>query len=288
MIGLAISWLFGIYFLIIINTIPQLFIEIIMYVGLSYLIVRSPDWFRDMSHIWGLLFTLLLTLATILTSARLQLDTMHVFYFVNMMINGFAGVYLLSTLICGVAVMWFMSLIGFQMGFGMGYISFGYGYKNQDLIPSATIIAGIVTLAGCYLKNVNPISKLKLFVPGMLWLGPFVFFVSLLILSSRMYARSNQYIINNIITIICGLGALLYGNLYNVPQLIGYSGTFVSIFLLEKYCEIVPYNSTAHAWSALCLGIILYVVNMYYRVEIEKYGIYEYFHLLPCTTCLDQ
>lgn len=138
-------------------------------------------------------------------------------------------------------------------------------------IHSANIAAGSDIL----MKNA------ELFVPGMLWFGPFVFFISLLITSSSAYSKGPQYTNNNLITVICAVSAVLVGNLYDIPQLSGISGTVFFIFLLEKYCEFMPNRVEVWAWTTLILGIMLYLANVHYRMEFEKYGLHEYFHFTP-------
>jgi hypothetical protein len=90
-----------------------------------------------------------------------------------------------------------------------------------------------------------------------------------------------MYLTNNLLAIIFGLGAILLGNVYDIPQLSGISGTIFCIYLLQKYCELMPYRVEFWAWSTLFLGIILYVGNMYLRHEFENGGWGKYFHVFP-------
>ncbi|VBB17593.1 hypothetical protein YASMINEVIRUS_56 [Yasminevirus sp. GU-2018] len=289
MIVSAVIWLFGIYIVAIMMIIPLQVIELLMYGFLSMAIHRSPEWFsQDVVHIWGLLFALGLTATMLITGFRIKGGNYHLFNFANMIVHGVAGVYLNSTLICATSVMFFMSLIGFSFGFTQNSLSFGY--ESRDLVGSATVSAGIATAIGVFLR-INGSTEValrtpfylsaQLFVPGLLWFGSFVFFLSLLIVSSSYYSSKQAYVSNNVMTIVLSCGAVLIGNLYNISQLSGFSGTFFCIYLLEKYCEIMPNRSEVWAWSTLLFGALLYATNIHYRAEFEQYGLHEYFHLLP-------
>lgn len=303
MITSAFVWLFGIYLLQIVMHIPSEVLELAMYIGFGVSLAMTPYWFTsDITYIWGLLFSTFLTAATVITGLRIKGDNPQMFNFVNMLIHGTAGIYLESSLIASVSVMFMMGFIGFQVGFGPGFVAFGY--KEKDIVASAALASGVVTIVGSFLRvelmnaiqyNVpfTPLLQLaQLFVPGMLWFGPFVFFISLLIVSMKHYScdfspyhhldrYSNVYFTNNFITIVASMIAILCGNLYNIPQLSGFSGTFFVLYLLEKYCELMPNRREVWAWTTLMIGIILYAVNVYYRAEFERRGLFEYFHLMP-------
>jgi hypothetical protein len=292
MIVLACIWLFGIYFVAIIALIPLNIIEILLYLFFLTSIYNAPQLFGNLAYIWGLLFAFGLTVATFITTSKNNSPTgdLLVFNLLNILVYGITGIYINSTLICTFAVMFFMSFIVLYSGFGRSF-------------ASITMASGITTAIGTFIRinsnaaTLTPFMKnAELFVPGMLWFGPFVFFISLLIMSSIYYVRythtgyragdSRQkylraYINNNMITLMCILCAVCVGNLYDISQLSGISGTIGFLFLLEKYVDLMPNRIAAHAWGVLIIGILTYVGNMYYRIEFEKYGLANYFHLVP-------
>lgn len=123
MIVAASIWLFGIYFVAIIAILPVQTIELILYLGLGYSAYSSHVWFGpELGYIWALLFGAGLSATTLLTGVRSKSGNAFLFNFVNMMIHGLIGIHVGSTLICSVSVMFFMSLIGFQFGFGPGVL----------------------------------------------------------------------------------------------------------------------------------------------------------------------
>lgn len=295
-------WMFGLYFALIIILIPPLIIEFALYGGLTFAIYKIPAIFSpNTAFIWGLLFASGLSATTLLTGLRTNKGNLQLFNFVNMLIHAFTGVYLKSSLICSVSVMFFMSLIGFHMGFGQGF--FVIGYTDKKSIPSGTVASGIVTIVGSLLKillenelntlhtishttslTIHPFMQYAiLFVPGMIWLGPFVFFLSLLITSSKLYCSRNYafYVNYNLINIVLSVSAVLLGNLYGIQQLTGFSGTFFALYLTQKYIELMPNKTEIWALTSIILGAFLYIVNMHYRSEFEKYGLSEYFNLYP-------
>ena len=288
MIFFSLMWLFGIYFLVIIASIPLALLELLMYIGFSYGVYMSPKFGQDLGYIWALSFTSCLTITSIITFKHLKSIDFSFFVCLNMILYGVNGIYLQSTLICAVSVMLFMHLIGFDVAFGPGYVA--VGHKEVNVIPRVALSSGITLVIGCFFKifatNIAASSdkllhSINLFVPGMLWFGPFVFFISMLIMSSSFYSEKNSYMNYNLLTIFTAILALLIGNLYNIRQLSGISGTIFVLYLIEKYFELMPQNINVWAWSTLIIGITLYTINIYYRTEIEKYGLYEYFHVVP-------
>lgn len=294
-------WLFGLYFAKIIRVIPPFLIEVILYNSLIFAIYLSPKLFSsDTAFAWGLLFALGMSATTLLTAHRIKKENSQIynFYVINMLIHAVVGIYLQSFLICSISVAFFMMFIGFHMGFGQGYIVLGYTDKN--VIASATVTSGIVTIFGSVLRimldnsNSNSISTspslsyfmhyTQYFVPGMIWLGPYVFFLSMLITSSKYYCtyyNSAMYAINNILNISLSVVAIFLGNVYNIPQLSGFGGTFFTLYFTQKYIEVMPNRKEVWAASSILIGILLYLVNVYFRAEIETHGLQEYFHLFP-------
>jgi len=298
----AIVWLFGAYFVRIIAHIPLGTLELVLYTGLSYAIYKTPSFFsEDTNYLWGLFFALGLTSTTMITGLRNDSKNISLLFLINMLIHAVVGIYLESSLVAAVSVIFLMDLIGFNIGVGLGFVLLGY--SEQEYITSGTITSGLVTAIGAFLKiktdEMNHIfapvtlftqncelTRCHLFVPGMLWVGSFVFFVSLLIVSSSLYCNSikrstqkaisrsvscaspffgppdNVYLINNIITIVFSLTAILLGNLFNISQLMGFSGTFFILYIFFKYCEVMPKNREVWAWTTLVIGIVLYIVNV--------------------------
>jgi hypothetical protein len=296
MIACALIWLFGIHFIFILSFAWSIeTIEFVFYPFLTMCVYFTPAWFnKDLWHIWGLLFVCGLHALTILTGYKTRSGNISLYYFVNMVIHGIVGIYLESTFICGMSILFLMSLIGFKFGFGRGYFEVGYSSSDTNIIPSATFAAGLVTLGGVIVRVMinsndqllvtnNLFRNALLFAPGALWIGPFVFYVSLLIISSYFYDTDKKYVTNNVIAFMLYVFSVFIGSTFNINQLSGFSGTFFVLFLLEKYIDLMPNRSEVWAWSILLSGIALYVLNMHFRQKFAEYGFEQYFHILPLT-----
>ena len=289
MIISAVIWLFGIYFMTIIILMPIQLIELILYTGLITLVTYSPTIFGDMAYVWAMLFTCGITATTVLTGYRTKLDSPTLFNFANMCIHGVVALYTKSSMTGFLSVCLLMALIGFQFGFGPGYVALGY--SEPSVIPSATLASFIVMCGGAFVKINNIGGPIRLFMPGALWLGPLVYNLSMLILSSKYYngvgdsaignsSKFGIYINMNILTIMSTLTSVFIGNMYDVSQLYGFAGTFMALFFLQKYGELMPHTVAAYAWGTLIIGILLYASNIYMRTEMMA-GLAKYFNLLP-------
>jgi hypothetical protein len=300
MIVFSLVWLFRFYFGTIIRIITSKFsgqtLEIIIYVLLSYVIYSTPNWFHpETTHIWALIFAFGLTLMTIWTALTCAFGNAQLFLFLNMLIHGFTAIHVNSILIACTSVLFLMVLLDFQHSFDSynGYRLFFRScvitdsHKNELLIPSAMLTSGITTLLGIIFQiNFLTVNKVfVLFVPGLLWFGPLIFFVSLLIISSKNYSDNacqyREYIIYNVLTLMLSASFIFIGIIYDIPQLLGICGTFYSMYLLKKYLELMPRIFEYMAWITLILGISLYTANIYYLPEIKIYS--KYFHLIPPT-----
>jgi hypothetical protein len=102
----------------------------------------------------------------------------------------------------------------------------------------------------------------SVFASGLVFMGAFVYYMGLLILSSRKRDLSTwQYIGFQGLTIASGVAALLIGSFFQFPTLQGIGGTFFFLYLLEKYFEL-PWQRKNWAWATLGLALILYSTSL--------------------------
>lgn len=277
--GVSLVGLYGVF-----DDVSIEVVEGFLYVVLSLCIWKVPKWFGELSYVWGLLFAGGLTCATVLTMVRIDGGSANVFYFMNVLIYAVVGMYLKSTCVCAVSVMFLMFWLEFRAAFGIGHVVMGY--EKPSMIPFTTSMAGVVTGIGLVLRvgSYDDVENLvlkyvKLFVPGMLWFGSFVFYLSLLIVSSSPYCSltTNNYFIHNSVAMMMYIGAVFGGNYYNVAQIRGFGGTFFVLWMMEKCCEFLPFDFTTWAWSTFVVGILGFGLNMYGRVVFEGQNIRKYF-----------
>lgn len=179
--------------------------------------------------------------------------------------------YALLTIVWAAVAFWFnSSLIGFiavgafltTLGFSALVTPLCYciGFRDDHVMARATAAAAI--LVATYVSSemcalILPVQA-QLFKFGVLFLGSFVYFTGLLIMSSKYYAKTtSSYFLMQIITVASGIAALLLGFIYNIPTLQKIGGTFFFLYFVEKYSEL-PWDSSSWPWLSLIFGGLLW------------------------------
>lgn len=85
-----------------------------------------------------------------------------------------------------------------------------------------------------------------------------MFYIGLLIMSSKWYASANYWFMQ-LLTIGAGIGALYFGNIYGIGLLSGIGGTFFCLYLIEKYGEL-PWKTVGYSWGLLGFGVLVSVL----------------------------
>lgn len=261
----ACVWLFGLYFLALILAVPAKVWEVILYGACLFLIALGsqvpPAYFLAVTlpGCLGLLGCLSLT-----SHIRESENTEAAAWFLSL-IWGAAAIFYGSHVIGFLAIMAILSAFGFTAGHFPGVLYFGF--EKEAYIPRATIAAGMI-LAFYVFSYIFGIvmGPLVVFNEGMVFMGSFVYFLGVLILSSKWYCigwwRSSDqnwplYWLMQVVCIASGVVAIYLGSVYQVGFLLGIGGTLFYIYLLEKYYEL-PWRGAGWAWSLLGLGGILY------------------------------
>jgi hypothetical protein len=183
--------------------------------------------------------------------------------FVCTVVYGCVSYYYGSPLIGFLAVMSLFSFLGFSIL--VMPLCYCIGFKDEDSIPR-TICAAFLFL-GVYVTNhiatlrgVTGLTYLnEIYGAGVLFIGTFVYYSGLLIVSSRFYVRTSdtRYWVLQLVTILSGIAALYIGSVYDLSTLRSIGGTFFFLYVLEKYFEI-PWGNVGWAWSLLGLSGGLY------------------------------
>lgn len=262
----AIVWLFGLYFLALIMIVPKeawLVICTILCGALIFggLKVESP---------YGLSMALPGCLGLIGCLALFH----HIVFDDEEILSPYA--WFLAIVWAGVALLYGSHVIGFfavmalltALGFIMGMIPgvIYMGFNEDEYIPRTTFAAGLITLFWVLLRITGTTDpRLDVFREGMMVCGTFVYFIGMLIWSSkwccmdRSYHSVNllKYLTLQIVMVVSGVLAVYLGSVYQIGFLLGIGGTVFYIYLLEKYYEI-PWKGAGWAWSTLGLAGILY------------------------------
>jgi hypothetical protein len=112
------------------------------------------------------------------------------------------------------------------------------------------------------------VTSIEVFRGGMSFMGSLVYFLGILIMSSRHYCRNGsfmssgdtnwlQYSFMQLITVVSGLLALYLGTVFEIHPMASIGGTLFCLYILEKYSDI-PWDGVGYYWSFAGLGALLY------------------------------
>lgn len=128
----------------------------------------------------------------------------------------------------------FITFFGFQLI--AGPLTLIIGFDSADRAGQGTFAAGCLMIFGIVLTQNYLPSSIDVFQIGALFTGTFVYFLGMVILSSKWLAREN-YWIKNIITFASGLASIWVATSLELGVVNAISGTFFVIFLIDKYVE---------------------------------------------------
>ncbi len=283
MLTIAVVWLFGIYFLALILAVPPKLWEVVSYAVCAGLIFMGSKTNPDTQMLWilpgcfGMVGALSLNRFNWWGGKDRYDGHWDAFssakYFpqfaslVLMVVWGVAAIQFNSQLIGFMSVGACMTLLGFACGMFPGVVYIGF--TEDAVIPRATFAAFCMGSIYTLLQITGQSSTFKtVFEVGLSWWGFFVFYLGLLIMSSKWYSYESggfrnlkinfsKYALLNVLTILAGVAALYLGNVYHIGLLLGIGGTFFGLYLMEKWFEI-PWKGAGWAWSMLGLSVFLY------------------------------
>lgn len=167
------------------------------------------------------------------------------------------------------------------LGFSVAVYPFCYviGFDSEESLVKAGGASLIMICINVILSYFDKELKyLRPFQSGMLFMGTFVYFLMLLIISNKYfnYSRSfNLYLKTNFIAIVSGVLALFFGSIYpNLGYLQGVGGTFFMLILISKYSEI-NWSGSRAAWGLFGLGGILYAMALFIN-SYPQYFIFNF------------
>lgn len=172
----------------------------------------------------------------------------------------------------------FIAIMALQSFFGFSLVTLPrviyIGWLENKQVPRSTLSSFILLVfyIAIRLSGEHSPEYLKLFESGGLFMGAFVFYLGLLVMSNKWYHMQNQaaagpartrtfsrgsYLVMQAITVVSGLLAFYIGNIFHFGSLLGIGGTFFTLYLLEKYYEI-PWKGVGWAWSLLGVAAFMY------------------------------
>lgn len=179
---------------------------------------------------------------------------------------GAAALLFSSSLIGFFSVAALMSALGFSIVVMPGM--YAIGFKDEEAIARGTIAAFIILtiFTGLRMAAVDT-SRLAVFETGGLFLGAFVSFLGLLIVSSKWYTKKNYVFMQFLMVVLC-VTALYAGSTWQISVLQKIGGTFLVLWMLEKVLEIAAESREYWAYWGLFIaglitgGVILVKSNM--------------------------
>ena len=162
-----------------------------------------------------------------------------------------------SSLIGFIAVGAFVSMLGFSVL--VLPLCYCIGFRDDEAVVRATTAAGIMVgfYTAFHATGVVVPDILELFRPGVMWIGTFVYFLGLLIMTSKFYSTDVRYVCAQLLMIASGIAAISLGTIYQIPTLQRIGGTLFYLYAIEKYFEI-PWGETSWAWITLIFSGLLY------------------------------
>ena len=168
-----------------------------------------------------------------------------------------------------------MAALGFMAG--MAPCCIYLGFEKDAYVLRTTIVSGVLCFFYVLVELLNynqiPLSEIVApiyvaFEPGLAFMATFVYYLCLLIVSSKYYSGKDAYRDNGralgdnfiplqFLSIGSGIACLYIGSVFGLSTMLGVGGTFFYIYLAEKYFEI-PWKGVGWAWSLLIFGAVCY------------------------------
>ncbi|MBI4450043.1 hypothetical protein HY634_03220 [Candidatus Uhrbacteria bacterium] len=168
-----------------------------------------------------------------------------------------------------------MALMG-ALGFSVAVIPCGYvvGFKDDDAVARGTF-AALFILVGFVLLRVfgTRVPALAVFEGGAYWMGAFVGYLGLLIISSKWYTKEN-YGIMQVVMVVAGVLALVVGSVFHISELQKIGGTFFGLWAVEKLAEIPVASKEGVAVLCLVVAGVLAGGAWYVSAHLDTFAPY--------------
>ncbi|MEN0063301.1 MAG: hypothetical protein AAGA48_14205 [Myxococcota bacterium] len=192
---------------------------------------------------------------------------------------------LLTVVSAVVAIAYQTPVVGFlavisamcTLGFGVWFspLMVAIGFKDRADVERGTAAAFAVLGAYVVLEiaGLTALPPVEVFRPGALWMGSFVGYIGLLLLSSRWLKFPGYWLLNGV-TLLAGMGALAVGSLFGISELLEIGGTFFVLWIIEKFLEIPQRDMVGYAAQGLAVSVVVFVAAMWARTHTDVLGPY--------------
>jgi hypothetical protein len=270
---IAGSMLIGIFVLPRMAVIPvDVWRNILYFLAFSFMFLNSHSW---LVFLGCLIFLTALSLTFQLHRTRHRRNkNIQVMSWILFAVWSAAALYQQNREAGYLAIMALESALGFVVI--QGELITAIGFEDEKLIPSSTLSSLCLVLIGSFLHmtciNVFTIP----FTRPLLFIGTFVYFIGLIILSSRLYynKHNNQdlFWLLQGVSFLSGLLSMLFGPLFGIPFIQAVGGTMFVFWLLEKYAELMSWRDVSSiAVNLFGFGIVMYGAAYFLRAFPENF-----------------
>lgn len=159
----------------------------------------------------------------------------------------------------------FMGMMGFSVLVTPGCIALGF---KDDKSVAPTILAALYLLTTIIGMSITNVPGVEIFRDGGIWMGSFVTYIGLLIVSSKWYPDEHRsYAFMQFVTIGLGIAAIFVGSVFGFPVLAKIGGTFFVLYLIAKLFEIPADSAVGYATLGLIasssVGGLYFVTKAY-------------------------
>jgi hypothetical protein len=192
---------------------------------------------------------------------KVSMDLLYVFTIIPYYLMAY---YYQSVLLGFCSVIAFYSMLGF--GVRADTLSLYIGFANDDIMERICLISSLMILILFTSGHTLPRDIVYPVSTALYIFGPITYYLALLIMSSKYYAR-NDYFKMQLTMIVSLVIGLFIGGTFNIASLFNVSITFMCLYLTDKTTEIV-----IEKYTSICLfglSLLLYKVSMYLHTHPE-------------------
>lgn len=270
----ASAWLSWLYLFWIITNMPVVVYEIALYAGTIFALFNN--WYWALAGAFAIPACIQLTAYLHLPDwrrIRLGVDNFiemnSVITLICFAVWTFFAVHYVSYFFAFISIMALMQFLGFTVVVCPGCVF--TGYESEDYIPRTMVSAFVIMVFGVAVRIAERIATIHesvlIFIPGAIFVGSFVYFISLLITSSKWYTKKpldkkdygENYWIMQAISVASGIAAMYIGSVYSISALQGISGVVFVVWAVEKYYEW-RWKKLSMAWNLLGLSGFIYAI----------------------------
>lgn len=196
------------------------------------------------------------------------LDRVWVIYFGILTVVWGASAIAYDSQLIGVMTIYALLGLLYVSGFIIWVVTL-FSFRQDELIPMAVML---VSLGGLLIyiaaEAADIAGPYTVFETGIYLLGGYGYFITLEVLSTSWFrSRSGGGFWRwQAYSLVAGLAGMLVGVLFAIDGLTEVAGTFLLIFSLTKYVELVNWREYT-VWGLLGLGVLLYgcalLINRY-------------------------